>query len=465
MNNTLHELLDELRSYDEEREWFEFKENWFDADGIGEYISAISNASAFHFQPYGYFIWGVNDESHEIVGTKFNQYCDHNKEPLQNYLARNLSPSVNFEFKEIEIRGRRVVVLLIPAAEEIPTSFKEKRYIRIGSAKVNIKNYPKREIQLFKILDGRVETIENQVAKYQDLKFNKLFGYYGSRGIVLKQDTFEKNLRLRNNFGEYNTMAQLLSDNSHMPIRVSIFKGKSKASPLISVREFGNNCLLYSLDNLIQYGDVLNLIQTDEEYRNVERNEIKLFDENAYREAIVNAVLHNYWVGGNEPMISVFSDRLEILSRGSLPPSQTLEGFYSGESIPVNEKLSEIFLQLHISEKSGRGVPIIVNAYGKEAISFKENSIVVTIPFNRIDQKNEDDYLNTTRLQDSVIMLSDRRIMILDEIKKNPRITKAELSKKLGISDTAIDKNIAYLRDNGFIQRIGKTKGGYWLVK
>lgn len=462
---SLEDKVLELCQYNDEQEWFEFKENWFDADGIGEYISAISNASAFHFQPYGYFIWGVNDESHEIVGTKFNQYCDHNKEPLQNYLARNLSPSVNFEFKEIEIRGRRVVVLLIPAAEEIPTSFKEKRYIRIGSAKVNIKNYPKREIQLFKILDGRVETIENQVAKYQDLKFNKLFGYYGSRGIVLKQDTFEKNLRLRNNFGEYNTMAQLLSDNSHMPIRVSIFKGKSKASPLISVREFGNNCLLYSLDNLIQYGDVLNLIQTDEEYRNVERNEIKLFDENAYREAIVNAVLHNYWVGGNEPMISVFSDRLEILSRGSLPPSQTLEGFYSGESIPVNEKLSEIFLQLHISEKSGRGVPIIVNAYGKEAISFKENSIVVTIPFNRIDQKNEDDYLNTTRLQDSVIMLSDRRKMILDEIKKNPRITKAELSKKLGISDTAIDKNIAYLRDNGFIQRIGKTKGGYWLVK
>ena len=453
----------ELCAYSDEQEWFEFKENWFDAEGIGEYISALSNASAFHFRPYAYFVWGVNDKTHEIVGTKFNQYCDYNKEPLQNFLARNLNPSINFEFKELEICKKRVVVLLIPAAEEIPTSFKEKRYIRIGSAKANLKNYPKREIQLFKILDGRVETIESQTAKYQDLTFNKLFGYYGSRGIVLKQDTFEKNLRLRNNFGEYNTMAQLLSDNSHMPIRVSIFKGKSKASPLISVREFGNNCLLYSLDNLIQYGDVLNLIQADEEYRNVERREIKLFDEDAYREAMVNAILHNYWVGGNEPMISVFSDRLEILSRGSLPPSQTLEGFYSGESIPVNEKLSEIFLQLHISEKSGRGVPIIVNAYGKEAITFKENSIVITIPFNRIDQ--EDDYLSTTRLQDSVLILNDRRKMIIDEIKKNPRVTKAELSKKLGISDTAIDKNIAYLRDNGYIQRIGKTKGGYWLVK
>lgn len=44
------------------------------------------------------------------------------------------------------------------------------------------------------------------------------------------------------------------------------------------------------------------------------------------------------------------------------------------------EKLSEIFLQLHISEKSGRGVPKITEMYGKDAFSFRENSIVVTNP-------------------------------------------------------------------------------------
>ncbi len=92
------------------------------------------------------------------------------------------------------------------------------------------------------------------------------------------------------------------------------------------------------------------------------------------------------WVSENEPMISVFSNRIEILSRGTLPPSQTKEGFFLGESVPVNEKLSEIFLQLHISEKSGRGVPKIVETYGREAFTFRENSIVVTIPFNRIHQ-------------------------------------------------------------------------------
>ena len=217
-------------------------------------------------------------------------------------------------------------------------------------------------LQLFKILDGRVETIESLPARYQDLTFSKLFGYYGSKGIILRQETFIKNLGLKNSKGEFNLLAQLLSDDSHLPLRVSIFDGKTKGSPLFSVREFGYNCLLYSLDELLRYGDVLNLIQADERERIVERKEVPLFDNKAFREAVINAVLHNKWVDGNEPMISVFNDRIEILSRGTIPPGQTMEGFFLGESVPVNEKLSEIFLQLHISEKSGRGVPKIIES-------------------------------------------------------------------------------------------------------
>ena len=40
--------------------------------------------------------------------------------------------------------------------------------------------------------------------------------------------------------------------------------------------------------------------------------------------------------------------------------------------------------QLHISERSGRGVPVITQVYGKEAFEFRENSIVVTIPFKKV---------------------------------------------------------------------------------
>jgi len=47
MNSILISKIDELRQYDTEREWFEFKENWNDPRELGEYISAISNSSAY----------------------------------------------------------------------------------------------------------------------------------------------------------------------------------------------------------------------------------------------------------------------------------------------------------------------------------------------------------------------------------------------------------------------------------
>ena len=461
----------ELLEYESEQEWFEFKENWFSPDALGEYVSAISNAAAFHYQTEGYFIWGVEDKTHRIVGTTFSQYCNYNCEPYQNYLARNLSPSIDFRFEDIEIDGKKVVVLVIPAATDVPTAYKDKRYTRIGSSKTNIRNYPKREIHLFRILDGRASTIETQPSEYQNLTFRKLFGYYGSRGIVLKEETFEKNLNLRTKNGEYNVMAQLLSDDSHIPLRVSIFEGKTKASRLISVREFGNNCILYTLDNLIFYGDALNLVQTDERERNVERKESTLFNGNAYREVVVNAVLHNYWAGLQAPMISVFSDRIEILSQGSLAPAQTVDGFYRGESVPVNEKLSEIFLELHISEKSLRGVPVIIEACGRDAVTITQTSIIVTIPFSRVKtvedniSKEEEKETGKKSTADSTDELNPRRKKILEIIRDNPRISKAGLSKELGISTTAVSNNISFLRSNGYIERIGSTKGGSWKLK
>ena len=152
------------------------------------------------------------------------------------------------------------------------------------------------------------------------------------KGLKLREETFEENLDLRNKDGKYNLLAQLFSDNSEMPIMVAIFMGKTKASKLYSVREFGYQCLLYSLDEVLRYGDVLNIFQADETNRIVERKEVRLFNMDAF--------LHNKWADGNKPMFTVYSDRIETLSRGGLAPLQTSVGFFHGHSVPVNEKLS-----------------------------------------------------------------------------------------------------------------------------
>lgn len=54
--------------------------------------------------------------------------------------------------------------------------------------------------------------------------------------------------------------------------------------------------------------------------------------------------------------------------------------------------------------------------------------------------------------------------MIISEMRDNPNITTAELHSILGVSETAVEKNISFLRDNGYIERVGSRKAGYWKV-
>jgi len=53
---------------------------------------------------------------------------------------------------------------------------------------------------------------------------------------------------------------------------------------------------------------------------------------------------------------------------------------------------------------------------------------------------------------------------ILQLVSENPKISKSEMSKKIGISTTAIDKNINALKKKGLLKRIGPAKGGHWEI-
>src|SRR5574344_1211168 len=111
------DIIANLLSLNDEYEWLDFKENWFNKDEIGEYISAVANGACLCGKEYGYIIWGVKDNSRDIVGTSINFDKDINHEPYKHYLARNLKPSIAFEVIEKEYQGKRIVMLQIPSSK------------------------------------------------------------------------------------------------------------------------------------------------------------------------------------------------------------------------------------------------------------------------------------------------------------------------------------------------------------
>ena len=458
------EYLKEIISNKQECEWIEYKENWFDKDELGAYISAMSNSAAEHGEDFAYFVWGIKDGTREIVGTTFNYDIDIQHEPLKHYLARQLNPSINFVFEEFMLNNKKVVCLSIPAAKRIITEFNKNRYIRIGSSKELLRKFPEREIDLAVILKNGMPTIINTESRIQKLAFSELKAYYLAKGVFVNPNSFEDNLSLFvPGTKKYNQLAYILSDNNDITFRVSIFSGKRKSDNQYSLNDFGRKTILLTIDQIIYFLESFNITKVDETNRVVERKDIQLFDSNCLREAILNAFIHNDWVDLNAPMISVFTDRIEILSYGSLPSKQTTSGFFAGKSKPRCTELAEIFLQLKISERSGRGVTKIVDTYGEKVFDIEDDFIKVTIPFayerDFGDSKNEQQTEQKKRAKPSQV-----QEMIILEMQKNPKITTEQLMIATNLKKTSVQNYIKTLSSNGIIRRVGSKKGGFWEV-
>ena len=151
----LQSLVRELAKLPDETEWIEFKCNNKQPQMIGEYISALSNSAALCERPKAYLVWGVDDATHKIVGTEF-QYRKMKKgnEELEAWLSRMLSPRINFRFFEVPMDEGMVVLMEIPCAEKQPVQFAGGEFIRIGTNKKNLKEYPDKERELWRTFDS-----------------------------------------------------------------------------------------------------------------------------------------------------------------------------------------------------------------------------------------------------------------------------------------------------------------------
>ncbi len=81
----------------------------------------------------------------------------------------------------------------------------------------------------------------------------------------------------------------------------------------------------------------------------------------------------------------------------------------------------------------------------------KDNNIIITIPFNQINN-----------VGDKTLNIS--AIKVLAEIRNNPNITKHQLMIKCDLGKTSIDNIIKKLKGMNYIERIGTNKKGYWKV-
>ena len=99
-------LIEALCALPSETEYVEFKESYSDFNKEGRDICALSNSAALKNVPRAYKIWGITDNTHEIVGTTFDpRKVKKGNQDLEIHLRTMLSPNLNFEFHNVDLYG------------------------------------------------------------------------------------------------------------------------------------------------------------------------------------------------------------------------------------------------------------------------------------------------------------------------------------------------------------------------
>ena len=372
----LDKLVVELCKLPNETQWVEFKHNNYLPEMIGQDISALANSATLHEKSCAYMLWGVDDTTHEIVGTEFNmQTVKKGQQELENWLRSLLSKNADFEFHSVKVEDKNVGVLIIHRAVNQTVMFQKVDYIRVGSYTKKLSEYPALQAQLWDRL--RTSKFEERIAKHDldlvtalgMLEYSTYFDlvkmpqptnaegicyYLEEEHILEKQDN---GLYAITNLGAI-LFAKRLSDFprlSRKAVRVVQYKGSNRLNML---KEYdGTKGYAVGFEGLLGFIDAL--LPTAEVINGALREKKTAYPSLAIREAVGNALIHqDFSIPGTGPVVEIFDGRIEITNPGT--PMVDIKRIVDNPPKSRNEKLAELMRRLRICEELGTGWDKIV---------------------------------------------------------------------------------------------------------
>lgn len=367
----LVKLIEELRQLPTETAWLEFKHNNFTPELIGADISALANSAAYSERTRAYMIWGIDDETHEIVGTEFDQYSlKIGNEELENWLRKLLSSNAEFEFHSVYMDGKKLIVLIIFRATNQTVTFKKVDYIRVGSYTKKLNDHPQMKAQLWDKI--RNAGFEEQYAKqdltvsdimealdftaYFDLKkvplpsnIDGMLHYMSEEGVIAKQDN---GLFAITNLGAM-LFARRLTTFPRLQrkaVRVVQFQGNNK---LDMIREnVSDKGYVLGFASLLDYIEAL--LPAQEVIVGAIRESRPAYPTIALREALANALIHqDFSITGTSVVVEIFENRIEITNPGT--PLVDVARIVDNPPKSRNEKLASLMRCLGMCEELGTG--------------------------------------------------------------------------------------------------------------
>jgi len=433
-------LIDRLRAMSKETEWLEFKRNRYEPQHIGEYLSALANAACLAGQPRGYLLFGIDDATHEVVGTRFDPYAVKAKgnQDLLPWLAAGLRPNTGFETHIVENPGGRVVLFAVGPARDQPVSFYGKAFVRVGSSKTELNKHPEKARALWtRGSDWTGEVCEaatladldpQAVAKAREQFVVK---HPGQASDVSRWDdpSFLNKARLLKQGAVTHTALLLL--------------GRAESATLLSpavakiswvLKDVANRELDYEHFGLpfLLAGDRLqkrirNLMVRALPSGTLFPKEITQYDPWVIREALHNCIAHEDYGLHGRIVVVEFPDRVLLSNVGGFLPGdvETVIRQDAPQAIYRNPFLADAMVELNLIDTQGGGIKRMFEIQRRRSFPLPDydltesGRVAVSISGRILDERY-------TRLLMERSDLDLEQVMLLDRVQKGQRIGQDE---------------------------------------
>ncbi len=304
----LIELLNELVKQPRESEWVEFKLNFHSAVEIGERISALSNGACIHNQPFGYLVFGVEDDSQIIQGTTFKaKSAKKGNEDLEHWLLTRLNPRIDFSVYEFDYDAARYIsIYIIPAAKNQPVEFLHQAYIRVNTITRKLNEFPQKQAKIWKkdTVPYEKEIAKDNLNASEIIKYLSTETYFdllklpypsNQQGVVDK--FMDEGLVIKNKGYAITKLGALLfakqlkdfENIERKSVRVIVYKGKNKVET--EREQIGTKGYALGFEGLLDW--INSQLPANEEIGKALRKETRMYPEIAIRELVANALIHS----------------------------------------------------------------------------------------------------------------------------------------------------------------------------
>ncbi|MEE8733373.1 MAG: ATP-binding protein [Eggerthellaceae bacterium] len=365
-----------------------------------EFNQSVSNTflktvSAFANYEGGTILFGVDDQGIAVGLDDPIQTCL----DIENKINDSITPQPPYS---LEVNDENATVrLIVRPGNAKPYLYRSKAYKRNDSATIEVDSVELTRL----ILAGRNLTFDQLPANSQDLTFAKLGDEVKAKvGVSTFDGDTLKTLGLYSEQGGYNNAAALLAD-------VNDFPGIDMAQFGATISIIRRRLTSAGKSVLQEYEDAIRLFRECYRYEEVAgatRQFVTLLPEEAFREAIANAIAHRTWDVPAHIRVSMFDDCIEVASPGGLPAGISEQEYLNDTvSIRRNPALASVLYRLGIIEAFGTGIHRIREAYEKSLtkprFSITENSITVTLPVVETDMGLTSDQQTVYDLLSSVV--------------------------------------------------------------